>query len=239
MAQNAIWSREFQTSIPRYQVTRVLTIWHVKPTQSTALEQERFDVRSLSPAFHNLWLLLVCLKSLIKDTNRKKIHYTLLFTGLNPLSSTRPSAVTHTSLTNQVNSQSLIPSTDEKQLTLKMTTAKVVETSVTVNNISGLHSHGRSFPLIMTSLLLKPFITEIDFKSSIFHCNAKMSFGFTEWWKTSIVSPVSSDHSLVGRWCARSMAHFYSQTLLICLSLIPVCHSLSIFRSSVSLSIFP
>ena len=72
MAQNAIWSREFQTSIRRYQITRVLTIWHVKPTQSTALEQERFDVRSLSPAFHNLWLLLVCLKSLIKDTNRKK-----------------------------------------------------------------------------------------------------------------------------------------------------------------------
>ena len=81
MAQNAIWSREFQTSIPRYQITRVLTIWHVKPTQSTALEQERFDVRSLSPAFHNLWLILVCLKSLIKDTNRKKksiIHYCLL-----------------------------------------------------------------------------------------------------------------------------------------------------------------
>ena len=81
-----------------------------------------------------------------------------MFTGLNPLSPTRPSAVTHTSLTNQVNSQSLIPSTDEKQFTLKMTTAKVVETSVTVNNISGLHSHGRSFPLIMTWLLLKLFL---------------------------------------------------------------------------------
>ena len=39
-------------------------------------------------------------------------------------------------LTNQVNNQSLIPSTDVIQLTLtlKMTTAQVVETSVTVNN---------------------------------------------------------------------------------------------------------
>ena len=40
------------------------------------------------------------------------------------------------SLTSQVNSQSIIPSTDVIQLTLtlKMTTAQVVETSVTVNN---------------------------------------------------------------------------------------------------------
>ena len=39
-------------------------------------------------------------------------------------------------MTNQVNNQSLIPSTDMIQLTLtlKMTTAQVVETSVTVNN---------------------------------------------------------------------------------------------------------
>ena len=39
-------------------------------------------------------------------------------------------------MTNQVNNQSLIPSTDLIQLTmtLKMTTAQVVETLVTVNN---------------------------------------------------------------------------------------------------------
>ena len=39
-------------------------------------------------------------------------------------------------LANQVNNQSIIPSTDVIQvaLTLKMTTAQVVETSVTVNN---------------------------------------------------------------------------------------------------------
>ena len=39
-------------------------------------------------------------------------------------------------MTNQINSQSLIPLTDLIQLTmsLKMTTAKVVETLVTVNN---------------------------------------------------------------------------------------------------------
>ena len=39
-------------------------------------------------------------------------------------------------MTNQINNQSFIPSTDVIQLTftLKMTTAQVVETSVTVNN---------------------------------------------------------------------------------------------------------
>ena len=42
-------------------------------------------------------------------------------------------------MTNQINNQSIIPSTDVIQLTLtaltlKMTTAQVVETSVTVNN---------------------------------------------------------------------------------------------------------
>ena len=38
---------------------RVLTICLVKLTQGTALEQMRFDLRSLSPALPNLWLLLV------------------------------------------------------------------------------------------------------------------------------------------------------------------------------------
>ena len=31
----------------------------MKLTQSTALEQKHFDLRSLSPALRNLWLLLV------------------------------------------------------------------------------------------------------------------------------------------------------------------------------------
>ena len=46
-------------------------------------------------------------------------------------------------MTNQVNNQSLIPSTDVKQLTLtlKMTTAHVVETSVTTNNNSPIHDY--------------------------------------------------------------------------------------------------
>ena len=39
---------------------RGLTIYHVKLVQSIALlEQKRFDLRSLSPALRNLWLLLV------------------------------------------------------------------------------------------------------------------------------------------------------------------------------------
>ena len=46
-------------------------------------------------------------------------------------------------LTNQINNQSIIPSTDVIQLTLtlKMTTAQVVETSVTVNNSSPIQDY--------------------------------------------------------------------------------------------------
>ena len=46
-------------------------------------------------------------------------------------------------MTNQINNQSIIPSTDEIQLTLtlKMTTAQVVETSVTVNNNSPIKDY--------------------------------------------------------------------------------------------------
>ena len=40
-------------------ITRALTICHEKLTQSIAMEQKCFDLRSLSPAFSNLWLLLV------------------------------------------------------------------------------------------------------------------------------------------------------------------------------------
>ena len=46
-------------------------------------------------------------------------------------------------MTNQINTQSIIPSTDGVQLTLtlKMTTAQVVETSVTVNNNSPIRDY--------------------------------------------------------------------------------------------------
>ena len=46
-------------------------------------------------------------------------------------------------MTNQINNQSIIPSTDVVQLTLtlKMTTAQVVETSVTVNNNSPIQNY--------------------------------------------------------------------------------------------------
>ena len=46
-------------------------------------------------------------------------------------------------MTNQINNQSIIPSTDVIQLTLtlKTTTAQVVETSVTVNNNSPIQNY--------------------------------------------------------------------------------------------------
>ena len=47
------------TFYPRNQMLRVLTNCHVKLAQSTALEQKRLDLWSVSPAFPNLWLLLV------------------------------------------------------------------------------------------------------------------------------------------------------------------------------------
>ena len=40
-------------------IMHVLTICHVKLTQSTALEQERFELWLLSPTLHNLWLLVL------------------------------------------------------------------------------------------------------------------------------------------------------------------------------------
>ena len=48
-----------------------------------------------------------------------------------------------TYLTNQINDQSIIPSTDMIQLTLtlKMTTAQVVKMSVTVNNNSPIQDY--------------------------------------------------------------------------------------------------
>ena len=37
-------------------ITHVLTICHIKLMQRTALEQKRFDLLTLSPTLHNLWL---------------------------------------------------------------------------------------------------------------------------------------------------------------------------------------
>ena len=45
--------------LTRNLITSVLTICHAKRTQSTALEQKRFDLRSLSPALPNLCLLVL------------------------------------------------------------------------------------------------------------------------------------------------------------------------------------
>ena len=71
-------------------------------------------------------------------------------------------------MTNQINNQSIIPSTDVMQLTLtlKMTTAQVVETSVTVNNNSSIqdyvHPDDQTQPtffnpiVCLTFLLLSP-----------------------------------------------------------------------------------
>ena len=53
-AQNALWSRTSGPTITCNLITRVLTTCHMKLTQRTAAEQKRFDLRSLSPALHNL-----------------------------------------------------------------------------------------------------------------------------------------------------------------------------------------
>ena len=58
MFSNGMHKTHFGSSITRNLITPVLTFYHVKHTQSTALVQKRFDVRSLSPALRNLWLLL-------------------------------------------------------------------------------------------------------------------------------------------------------------------------------------
>jgi len=52
-------ARQFGPSITRNLITRVLTICHMKLTQSRAMEQKRFDLRSLSLSLRNLWLLPV------------------------------------------------------------------------------------------------------------------------------------------------------------------------------------
>ena len=79
-AQNAIWSRAFGPSITRYLSTRVLTICHVKPMQSTAMQQKRFDIRSLSPTLRNLWLLLVSITCFcVLEIFHKSMYYFFMF----------------------------------------------------------------------------------------------------------------------------------------------------------------
>ena len=67
-------------------------------------------------------------------------------------------------MNNQVNNQSLIPPTDVIQLTstLKMTTAQVVETSVTVNNSpiqDYVHPDDQTQPTFEMTPGFKPFTT--------------------------------------------------------------------------------
>ena len=68
-------------------------------------------------------------------------------------------------MTNQINNQNIIPSTDVIQLTLtlKMTTAQVVETLVTVNNNSPIqdyvHPDDQTQPTFEMTRGFKPFPT--------------------------------------------------------------------------------
>ena len=83
-------------------------------------------------------------------------------------------------MTNQINDQSIIPSTDVIQLTLtlKMTTAQVVETSVTVNNNSPIHDYvhpdDQTQPTFEVTLRFKPFTerkTFVGYKEQIIVLN--------------------------------------------------------------------
>ena len=83
-----------------------------------------------------------------------------------------------TYLTNEINNQSIIPSTNVIQLTLtlKMTTAQVVETSVTVNNNSPKQDYvqpdGQTQPAFEMTPGLKPFkVNVISLKSFLLSPN--------------------------------------------------------------------
>ena len=75
-------------------------------------------------------------------------------------------------MTNQIDNQSIIPSTDviELTLTLKMTTAQVVERSVTVNNNTPIqeyvHPDDQTQPTFEMTPGFKPFVS-----SSFIPCN--------------------------------------------------------------------
>ena len=51
--------------IERNLITSILTTYHVKLTQSTALGQKRLDLRLLSPALCNIRLLLVMYRNFL------------------------------------------------------------------------------------------------------------------------------------------------------------------------------
>ena len=65
---------EWMDYTERNLITRVLTNCHMKRTQSTAIEQKRFDLRSLSPALCNLCLLLVILCFSLPTCHEKKLR---------------------------------------------------------------------------------------------------------------------------------------------------------------------
>ena len=92
-----------------------------------------------------------------------------------------PSQFDVLSLINQINNQSIIPSTDAIQLTLtlKMTTAQVGETSVTVNNNSPVQDYvqpddqtqptfGPEIVTLQGQLIFFPAFTVSDHRSSNF-----------------------------------------------------------------------
>ena len=79
-------------------------------------------------------------------------------------------------MTNQINNQSMIPSTDVIQLTLtlKMTTAQVIETSVAVNNNSPIQDYvqTRTMKLNLTFDMtpgFKPFAVIKEFSIFLSH----------------------------------------------------------------------
>ena len=91
-----------------------------------------------------------------------------------------------TLLTNQINNQRLIPSTDVIQLslTLKMTTAQVAETSVTVNNNSPfpdcVHPDDHTQPTYEMISGFKPYTVLIHVKLTSFQpsvpCSSSIKF---------------------------------------------------------------
>ena len=91
-------------------------------------------------------------------------------------------------MTNQINNQSIIPSTDVIQLTLtlKMTTAQVVETSVTVNNNSPIQDYvhpddqTQPFELLGSNLSQKKIAAQTLLNSEQFgmpHTKIKKPYG--------------------------------------------------------------
>ena len=59
LRMNGMHRTQFDHSPSCNLITHVLTTYHMKLAHSTPLEQKRFDLRLLLPAFCNLWLSLV------------------------------------------------------------------------------------------------------------------------------------------------------------------------------------